>query len=364
MLGYPINLAGTPGLSEYLAPYLNYSLNNLGDPFIGGMYGLNTFEQEKDVVLAMSDFFHLPHDLSWGYITSCGSESNLRALSLAKQHYPDGVIYFSEASHYSVKNAAQLTSPCKYRIIRTFKNDNGGSEVIDLDDLYSKIDLTKPVILSLNVGTTFTQDLDPVEDIIRKLRKHLTANMMFVHIDAALSGMMLPFLGSNYRFDFSLDIDSLTISGHKFLGCPMPCGVFLCRKKHIQNNYIDYISSSNNTLFGSRNSLAVLALHYILGHYGWDRFSKLGKVVERCCNNTNYLRQGLINIGDDVYKVKAPELANTLTFNMPSLKLVEKWQLATKPDQGLAHAIVMPHVNKPMIDEFIADMKEDYNGYT
>ena len=28
-----------------------------------------------------------------------------------------------------------------------------------------------------------------------------------------------------------MPIDSIAISGHKFLGCPMPCGVMLTRKK-------------------------------------------------------------------------------------------------------------------------------------
>lgn len=47
--------------------------------------------------------------------------------------------------------------------------------------------------------------------------------------------MILPFAGREARnkLTFAKEIDSVAVSGHKFLGVPMPCGVFMCRKERM-----------------------------------------------------------------------------------------------------------------------------------
>eukprot|EP01050_Picozoa_sp_SAG11_P015654 SAG11_NODE_2054_length_3878_cov_1.867161_1_plen_72_part_00 len=46
--------------------------------------------------------------------------------------------------------------------------------------------------------------------------------------------MMMPFVDWAPEVSFKKPIDSIAVSGHKMLGCPMPCGVALTRKTHVQ----------------------------------------------------------------------------------------------------------------------------------
>ena len=61
----------------------------------------------------------------------------------------------------------------------------------------------------------------------------------YIHCDGALAGMLLPFhyqtntRSHEYHISFKHGIDSISVSGHKMLGCPMPCGVVITRKVSI-----------------------------------------------------------------------------------------------------------------------------------
>ena len=45
--------------------------------------------------------------------------------------------------------------------------------------------------------------------------------------------MMMPFIDYAPEVSFEKPIDSIAVSGHKMLGCPMPCGIALTRKEHV-----------------------------------------------------------------------------------------------------------------------------------
>lgn len=44
----------------------------------------------------------------WGYITTCGTEGNLHGILVGRENFPDGVMYASSESHYSVFKAARM----------------------------------------------------------------------------------------------------------------------------------------------------------------------------------------------------------------------------------------------------------------
>ena len=44
----------------------------------------------------------------WGYITTCGTEGNLHGIYVGRENLPDGVLYASAESHYSVFKAARM----------------------------------------------------------------------------------------------------------------------------------------------------------------------------------------------------------------------------------------------------------------
>lgn len=44
----------------------------------------------------------------WGYITTCGTEGNLHGILVGRENFPDGILYASAESHYSVFKAGRM----------------------------------------------------------------------------------------------------------------------------------------------------------------------------------------------------------------------------------------------------------------
>ena len=64
--------------------------------------------------------------------------------------------------------------------------------------------------------------------------------------------------GQAPKVTFKKPIGSVTVSGHKFVGCPMPCGVQITRLEHINalSRDVEYLASRDATIMGSRNGHA------------------------------------------------------------------------------------------------------------
>ena len=84
---------------------------------------------------------------------------------------------------------------------------------------------------------------------------------------------MMPVLPLRSPISFQKPIDSIAVSGHKFLGCPMPCGITLTRKKHLakMSEPVEYLNSIDTTIMGSRNGHAALFMWYSLKKKGTYR---------------------------------------------------------------------------------------------
>jgi hypothetical protein len=79
----------------------------------------------------------------------------------------------------------------------------------------------------------------------------------------------LPILPS-YTFQFS-NAHSIAMSGHKFLGAPVPCGLVLTLRRYLldftHHSNISYIGSADSTILGSRSGLNVLLMWDYLSRY-------------------------------------------------------------------------------------------------
>ena len=144
-------------------------------------------------------------------------------------------------------------------------------------------------------------------------------------------------------------IDSLSTSGHKMVGTPMPCGVLITHRRHVERvaSAISYLRSNDTTLMGSRNGHAVLAI--------WSRIAKHGRRgfvadVAGCLARTDRL---VAELGAASVPVLRNPLSLTVVFPAPAEAIVRKYQLAC--DKGQAHAIVMPNVGDALIDRFLGD---------
>ncbi len=341
-IGYPI--AKDFDYSE-LYPLLKYPLNNLGDPLIESTYDLNSRSIEREVVQFFADLFKAPTSNSWGYVTNGGSEGNLYALYLARELYPQGMVYYSEATHYSVqKNIHLLNMPSI--VIRAQESGE-----MDYEDLRDAIHLHRhqPAIIIANIGTTMTEAKDDLGKIKEVLKKSAIRSY-YIHCDAALAGIYLSLLDCSPKFSFEDGADSIAISGHKFVGSPIPCGVVIVKKSYKDRvgRAIPYIGTLDTTITGSRNGHSPLFLWYAIKNFGKDGLKR--RAVESL-ELAAYLEGELKKMGIAAWR---NENAITVVFPKPAEALCIKWQLAS--ESGLTHIICMPGIGKAQLDVFLSEL--------
>ncbi len=341
-LGYPVSIDFD--YSE-LFPLLHYPLNNLGDPLIESTYDLNSRSIEREVVKFFADIFNAPADNSWGYVTNGGSEGNLYALYVARELYPQGMVYYSEATHYSIqKNINLLNMPSI--VIRA--QENGEMDYEDLKDaVHTHRD--RPAIVVANIGTTMTEAKDDIFQI-KKMLKNSAIRSHYIHCDAALAGTYLALLEKEPKFDFENGADSVAISGHKFIGSPIPCGVVVVKKNYKERigQAIPYIGTLDTTITGSRNGHSPVFLWYAIKKLGLEGLKK--RALE-CLEVASYTEKRMKEMEISAWRNAD---AITVVFPKPSKEVCVKWQLAS--EGKLSHIICMPGVTKEKIDEFLQDL--------
>lgn len=342
-IGYPISKDFD--FSEVM-PFLKYPINNVGDPFENSINKVKTHELEREVVGFFAKLFRADPNDYWGYVTNGGSESNLYGLYLARELYPKGMVYYSESTHYSIrKNIHLLNIPSI--VIRS--QENGEIDYTDLENTL-RINRDKPAIILANFGTTMKEAKDDVSKIKTILRS-LAIQDSYIHCDGALSGSYGPFIEPRVPFDFMDGADSISISGHKFIGSPIPSGVIITKRSNRDRiaKGISYIGSLDTTITGSRNGHCPLFLWYALKKMGVEglrqRFQNSLEVAAYCETRLN-------EIG-----IPAWRNPNAITVVFPKVAdtIIAKWQLATQ--ETISHIICMPSVTKNQIDELISDIQ-------
>lgn len=341
-IGYPCNVA-----YDYSDLYdsLKYNFNNVGDPFIPSLYQTHTKEEEQQVLQFFETLWHFDKNNAWGCTVDSGTAGNLQGLYIAREVFPGAMMYTSRDSHYSIFKIARILR-IPLCIIET--QENGEMNYQDFETkLLSNLD--KPAIINANLGTTMKGAIDNPREIYRILCKNGKKKDYFMHADGALMGFVIPFLEQDIFFKKVLH--SISISGHKFLGVPFPCGVFMTEKRFVDqiNQNIEYIGCVDNTISGSRNGHAALFLNHIIKKKGYSGFAT---DVMECIHNSEFMIQEMQDRGMDAWRNNN---SITVMFNRPSSDVVKKWQLAS---QGpWSHAVIMPHVTKAKIRSFVKDVR-------
>ncbi len=337
--GYPYNLAYdyTP-----LLPFFQFTINNLGDPYVNGNYGIHSREFERECLAWFARLYSL--DDHWGYVTSCGTEGNLYGIFLGRERYPDGALYFSRDTHYSVLKAARL-----YQMAAVVIDSQPNGE-IDYADLEAQVVRrgSRPAVVNVNLGTTLKGAVDRIDRVATVLDG--VGAPFHLHCDGALGGMLLPYIPGAPAISFAdYPIGSIAVSGHKFIGSPIPCGIVLARRDHIRQieTAIEYIGSTDTTIMGSRHGLAALFLWYAVT----SRADRFAEEVATCVGNAEYLRDGLAELGLDPL---LNAFSNTVVFRKPAADLCRTWQLATQGD--LAHVVVMQNIGRDKLDVLLGDL--------
>jgi histidine decarboxylase len=333
--------------AQTLAPFLDFMLNNLGDPNVDGTYPHHAKTQEREAVQTVADLLRAPADDRWGYVASGASEGTEHALWLARHRFPGGVVYRSQAAHHCVPAAIDRLAMTAV-VIRATEHGE-----IDYQDLAGQVDQRRdrPVIVVANIGTAMSEAVDDVRRINQVLDER-TAIHRWVHADAALSGIPLALLDPAARpgFDFADGATSMVVSGHK-LGTPMPCAMLVVRNSHrpYGGRPATYTGSPDNTLANSRSGLAALAFWLILRRYG---VPGLRARADQAREVAAYAHGRLVEIG---WPARRHPYAFTVVLATPPDPVLQKWPLPS--DNGHSHIVCMPGVSREQVDDFVTDLQ-------
>jgi len=216
------------------------------------------------------------------------------------------------------------------------------------------------------VGIAGSTELGAIDDI-PKLSKICEKNDIFLHVDAAFGGFVIPFLKElKYDvpdFDFKLKgVNTISIDGHK-MGCSaIPLGALIIRNE----KWIDKISVKSHCvsgkkqagILGTRSGGPIAAAYAVTQYLGKEGYKN---IVKNCMETTQHTRKRISEIGLN--------LAVEPTMNVLGVKLKNpskvvkeladyKWKVNKMDRLSCIRIVLMPHVTKKIIDEFIPDLEK------
>ena len=327
--------------------YTMFLETNIGDPklFPGSK------EIEKKYLLFLKKLLNAPVK-SQGIIGSGGTESNISAVWLAKRLNPSKKeLILPESAHFSFKKIASLMD-IKLVYVKLNKNYQ-----IDIKEAKKKINSRTLGVIGI-AGTTELGVIDPIpvlSDICQK-------ENIFLHVDAAFGGYVIPFLQRlGYQvpiIDFkNPGVCSITIDAHK-MGCAaIPIGSLIVRNREwlekisVETQYIS--TPKQPGILATRSAAPVAAAYAVAEYLGINGYTNL---VNKCMKNTFYTVKKIEEVG--------LELLTQPTMNVIAIKLKNPTKIVnilTKQGykinkiDGLSatRIVIMPHVTKQVINKFI-----------
>ena len=331
---------------EELGAFLKFNINNIGDPFHPND-GINTCLLEQEVIAFWADKFHLDPELAWGYLSGGSTEAIMYGIAQGRDRLEDPVLLFSEECHYCLQKIAHLLQ-LPERVIPSLAD--GSLDLEALSDVIVSLE-GRPFILNLTVGTTFHGAIESPQEVLELLERH-GCREFHLHVDAALYGPMLPWVKGSVPFDFRLPIHSLSFSGHKFLGSPIPCGVLISHRDRIRpfKGNSQYVGSLDTTLSSSRNGLSTLVLWLLTKKLGAQGMAELAvEAFELAAETTERMQRAGIPTN------RHPG-GCILVFPKPSESIARRWHLSTRGE--FAHIVTLPGVTHDMLSNFILELTE------
>ena len=319
---------------------LEHPLNNLGDPF-DMKSGMSCHEYEQAVITWFLHLFGSNTESGWGYTTTGGSEGILFGMWKARDAMPNAIIYMSNHAHYSIHKSANILD-IPYKLVET--NLYGEMDYKDLD---KKIDAQKPAIIIATLGSIMTS----AKDDVRKIRAILSKKnvLCYIHADAAFDGMILPFIDTNLPYRLDQEIDSISISGHKLIGSPIPCGIVLIKKQYLNiNTLISYTNNFDCTVTGSRSGFASLILWSAIKKRGLDG---LKNFVSHCLNQAEKYCEAF-----NEHNIPAWRFNDAITIvleKQPDIFL-KKWRAPS--NEQFTTLMALPKLTEEMVKEIIEDI--------
>lgn len=335
--------------------YVRYLEKNLGD---SGLFPGVT-ELEKEIVQMLGTLLSNP--AATGHIVTGGTEANTLALWAAKRlsKKKNGEVIIPVSAHCSFDKAADILG---LKIVKVGLNSK-----FQVDVAAVKKRLNPNTIAIVGVaGTTGLGVVDPIKELSEIALK----NNLYLHVDAAFGGFVLPFLRElSYSvpdFDFTLPgVCSITIDPHKMGLAPIPAGGILFRNEEIKKAVawkVPYLAGGETeqaTLVGTRSGASVIAVWALLRHLGVEDYRR---IINRCMRLT-------WKLVDEIKGIEGLEIVTEPVMNVVGLKSkvfdirkvahelrIKGWAISLFP--GHIRVVVMPHIRWGHIEHFIKDLKE------
>jgi tyrosine decarboxylase/aspartate 1-decarboxylase len=326
---------------------------NIGDP---GLFPA-TAELEREVVAMVGAL--LAHPAAAGNVTSGGNESNILALWAARTRAGGErrQLIASAASHASYDKAARLLD------LELVEIPVDGRQVIDVAAARRAIGPRTLAIAGV-AGCTPLGLVDPIAELSALAEQH----GVWLHVDAAFGGFVLPFLAALGRpapaFDFRLPgVRSISLNPHKMGLAVQPAGILLYRDaadRRAIATALPYLAggaTEQTTLTGTRPGGAAVAVWAMLQHLGHAGYRQ---VVRACMETTDWLVARL-------RKMPGVELASEPLLNIVGLRprslpvadvasklRAQGWAVAQFPEH--VRLVVLPHLTRLHLEGFLDDL--------
>ncbi len=297
-----------------------------------------------------------------GFITTGGTEANLMAIrlarNLAKKSKPEFIVPYTR--HYTFNLASELFN-VKIRLVEVNQDYTPRMELVE--GLINE----NTVALVCSSPEGFTGGIDPVAEFARIAEE----KGLYLHVDAAVGGFMLPFMRMlDYdvpAFDFSLpSVVSMTVDPHKLGLSTRPAGAFLLRDDSyleaaipIENVLIDTLTASG------RPGSATAAVWAMIKHMGKNGYMQL---VKHQLEMTKLLSDGIREI-KGLRLLKEPQ-CNIIVFtsNDDDLEKIAQqlwardWAIALDPmvpyDTKLMRIYVHPLKSRSSTEALLRDLED------
>ncbi|MFQ5815620.1 MAG: tyrosine decarboxylase MfnA [Candidatus Hydrothermarchaeaceae archaeon] len=323
---------------------------NLGDP---GLFK-GTKRIEEDAIAMLGGLLGNP--AAKGYILSGGTEANITALWIARnmRHEENGEVIVSGAGHFSLQKATDLLG---LKLVEASVREDS---TVDVDDVNEKVGGATIAI----VGIAGNTEYGAVDDI-RGLGEIASDRDLYLHVDAAFGGFVLPFLEElgypTKDFDFTVEaVDSITVDPHKMGLAPIPSGGLLVRDPS-SLGYIETLSpylleKKQHTLMGTRSGASAAATYAVMRLLGKEGYRRN---VDHCMRITMSMYDSIGKLG---FRVHEPAM-NVLVFGHDRQDeiaegLLERGWLISRTRRGEIRLVVMPHVKKGHARACVRDLEE------
>ncbi|WP_297498040.1 tyrosine decarboxylase MfnA [Thermococcus sp.] len=336
-----------------------YIDRNLGDP------GLHVGSQrvEIEAVDMLANLLGLAR--GYGHIVSGGTEANILAVrafrNLSDAEKPELIL--PESAHFSFLKASEMLG---VRLVWAELNDD---YTVNVKDVESKITENTIGI----VGIAGTTGLGVVDDIPALSDLALDYGLP-LHVDAAFGGFVIPFakaLGYDIPdFDFRLKgVKSITIDPHKMGMVPIPAGGIIFRERRYLESIsvlAPYLAGGKiwqATITGTRPGANALAVWAMIKHLGFEGYRE---IVRKAMKLSRWFAAELKKI-PGVYLIREPVL-NIVSFGTKNLEKAEEelkkrgWGISAH--RGYIRIVMMPHVKREHLEEFLKDLREIVAGIT